>query len=138
MTYLNRIIEEETNRAEQAVANLPDKWHGTNHVCNRYECPPDGGYYVSAIDGNKYWLMSGPYLTHGQALQDVRKVRELCEKHDSKAVWMAWGTCRVKDRAEWKPGVLQARGLMQMSQTDYFANEENRRNYDRARAEGGV
>jgi hypothetical protein len=36
--------------------------------------------------------MSGPYPTHAAALADVDKARNVADKHDARAWFMAWGT----------------------------------------------
>lgn len=53
-----------------------------------------GHYYVSAIDGPRSALVSGPYPTHQQALDLVPAKRAEAEKLDPKAVFYAFGTCR--------------------------------------------
>lgn len=54
------------------------------------------GFYVSAIDGNRKALVSGPYATHAEALGKVDSVRdEWCEL-DGRAWFYAWGTARVR------------------------------------------
>jgi len=68
-----------------------------------------GHYYVSAIDAGKYYLMSGPYELHQTALNDVKKVRQICDEIHPKSIWMAFGTCRVEINN--KPGKLQELGL---------------------------
>ncbi len=55
-----------------------------------------GPYYVSAIDGRKNYLMAGPYAQHADALEDVQRVREIADKADARAHFMAWGTCRIE------------------------------------------
>jgi hypothetical protein len=79
--------------------------------CTPESCPPDGRYYVSAIDGPGYYLMAGPYPTHAAALADVDKVKDISQEKDAKAFWMSWGTCRVKE-GELKPGTLNRLGLI--------------------------
>lgn len=76
-------------------------------------CPPDGHYYVSALDGDVYYLMAGPYQAHADALADVDKVNRICCDKDTtgKAHWMSWGTCRRKDGYD-KPGKLNQLGLL--------------------------
>ena len=52
------------------------------------------GFYVSAVDGDRAALVSGPFETHQEALDAVQAVRDACS--DPKAHWYAWGTCRVR------------------------------------------
>lgn len=56
-----------------------------------------GPYYVSAIDGQKHALVSGPYATHEEALALVTPAKNIAERHDARAVWAAFGTCRLND-----------------------------------------
>jgi hypothetical protein len=51
------------------------------------------GFYVSAVDGSRAALVSGPFETHSEALKAVGPAREACA--DPRAHWYAWGTCRV-------------------------------------------
>ncbi len=69
-----------------------------------------GPYYVSAIDAGRTFLMAGPYTLHGAALADVDKVRDIANKHDGRAWFMAWGTVRIEgsDRV----GTLNKLGLL--------------------------
>jgi len=69
-----------------------------------------GPYYVSAMEGNKTWLMAGPYATHRQALQDVQKARDIATEHDPRAWWKAWGTVRVEGAS--RVGALNKHGLI--------------------------
>lgn len=55
-----------------------------------------GNYYVSVIDGNRYGLLLGPFPTHRQALDMVEAVRKKAEEIDPRAVFYAFGTCRVE------------------------------------------
>lgn len=56
---------------------------------------PGSGYFVSVIDGPRQGLAAGPYDTHEEALADVEEVRRIGEDVDPRAVFYAWGTCRV-------------------------------------------
>lgn len=84
----------------------------TDHVCTEDDCPR-GTYYITAIDGLSWWRMAGPYDTHQEALADVKRAYELCDKHDrsGRGCFMGWGTARVKDGCR-KRGILNERGLM--------------------------
>lgn len=55
-----------------------------------------GDYFVSAIDGNSYSLLAGPYESQKLAADMVDVVKKLCYKHDSsgRAVFKSYGTCR--------------------------------------------
>lgn len=68
-----------------------------------------GPYYVSAIDGPRTAYVSGPYETHREALDLVEQARILCERHDSRALWAAFGTVRCKCGTT-HPGKLQEWG----------------------------
>jgi len=55
-----------------------------------------GDYFVSAIDGERRTLVSGPYVNnHAAALAEVGECRRLVEEVDRKAVFYAFGTCRL-------------------------------------------
>ena len=55
-----------------------------------------GDYFVSAIDGDRRALVSGPYINdHAAALADVAECRALTEQVDRKTVFAAFGTCRL-------------------------------------------
>ena len=97
-----------------ATQNLPPLSPPTfpqKHICTPESCPPTGGYYVSCVDYDRYWLMAGPYQTHAEALADKDKVYTIAEETDPRSIWKAWGTCRVKE-GELKPGVLNKFNLM--------------------------
>lgn len=52
------------------------------------------GFYVSAIDGRRRALVSGPYPSHRAALDDAPRVnRAVCEL-DPRAHFYGWGTAR--------------------------------------------
>ena len=69
-----------------------------------------GPYYVSVVrEKGDYIFASGPYPTHPEALALVDKARRVAEKHDPRAVWYAFGICRVKEDCT-TPGVLQKWG----------------------------
>lgn len=57
-----------------------------------------GAYYVSVIDGNRRALLLGPFKDdHAAALAKVDSVRKKAEELDPRAVWYAFGTCRIND-----------------------------------------
>lgn len=70
-----------------------------------------GPYYVSAVDGNRYFLMAGPYDNHAQALADVDRARVIADERDPRACFMSWGTCRSRN-GDRGPGALNKAGLI--------------------------
>jgi hypothetical protein len=69
-----------------------------------------GPSYVSCRDGPKFWLMSGPYALHADALAQVEPVRSLCISRDPWASFRSFGTVRMKpDFSE--PGNVQKAGF---------------------------
>jgi len=68
-----------------------------------------GPYYVSALDAGRYVLASGPYASHRAALDRVALVRAIAERHDSRAVFYAFGTVRMAPDVS-RPGVVQGWG----------------------------
>ena len=58
---------------------------------------PRRNYYVSAIDGDRRYLVAGPYDTHAEALDRVGAVRTHAEQRDPRAHFMAWGTAGSPD-----------------------------------------
>lgn len=62
------------------------------------------GYYVSVVDGSRYFLALGPFGTHEEALRHVDWVRAECFRLDGRSPFWAYGTCRV-DRPE-KTGTM--------------------------------
>ena len=56
-----------------------------------------GFYYVSAVDGNKYALMLGPFKMHEEALQMVEQCRNKACDLNPHSHWWQWGTCREDD-----------------------------------------
>lgn len=74
--------------------------------------PRPGDYFVSAIDGDRYSLISGPYVNdHAAALADVASVRRLANDHDPRACFWAWGTCRMEPNSG-RIGTAQKCGLL--------------------------
>ncbi len=73
--------------------------HSYRHRAEESEQQPDdlpGDYFVSAVDGGRSALVSGPYVNgHASALDEVGECRELIEEVDPKAVFYAFGTCRL-------------------------------------------
>jgi hypothetical protein len=81
------------------------------HVCTAVECPDIQRYYVSARNAGQTWLMAGPYMTHKEALARVNQTRDIADKHDGRAWFMAWGTVRMPWEYS-KPGTLNKLGLI--------------------------
>lgn len=80
------------------------------HTCTADTCPV-GTYYVTAIDHDRVFYMAGPYNTHAEAMADVDKALAIADKHDGRAWFMSWGTCRRKDGYR-EPGTLNKYGLI--------------------------
>lgn len=68
-----------------------------------------GDYFVSAIDGERLALVSGPYPTHQAALDDVEVCRAKAEETDPRAHFYAFGTVRTKPSSG-RVGFLQMIG----------------------------
>lgn len=71
--------------------------------------PRPGNYYVSAIDAGHYWLVSGPYGMHADALRMLEPIKNSVIEQSPRSHFFAWGTCRLEDGAEAKPGLIQKR-----------------------------
>lgn len=99
-----------------APANTPESWLGV-----QAPDPRPGNYYVSAVDGPRYWMIAGPFSTHAKALAMVDEAREKAEKKDPRAIWMAWGTCRteVGDARKTPMGTLESDAKDQPTGEDY-------------------
>ena len=68
-----------------------------------------GEYYVTAFDGSRYAKLLGPFTDdHQAALNHVEKVRAKAEQIDPRAVFYAFGTCRIPpgDSVQVRAGVL--------------------------------
>lgn len=59
--------------------------------------PRPGHYYVSALEGRRFALLLGPYPTHAEALGFVDAARLCAVALDPRAVWWAYGTCRLPE-----------------------------------------
>jgi hypothetical protein len=88
--------------------------HASVHVCTSENCPSPGSYYVTCVDGPRYWNMSGPYSTHAAALADVDKALKIANEHDGRAWFMSWGTTRMADELK-EPGMLQKHKLLEIA-----------------------
>lgn len=49
-------------------------------------------FYVSAINGTRKFLVSGPYPTHAEALALVNHARRQACERDPRGYFMEWGT----------------------------------------------
>lgn len=73
-----------------------------------------GDYFVSALDGKRFALVSGPYVNdHAAAISDINECRSLVEEIDPRAVFYAFGTCRLKNECG-KIGFLQRQKLKEI------------------------
>jgi hypothetical protein len=66
---------------------------------------PGASYYVSAVDGGRSALASGPYDTHAEALARVDEVREKAVRQDGQAHFYSWGTVAM-------PGTHRKKGQL--------------------------
>jgi hypothetical protein len=78
---------------------------------NATEVYGPGDYFVSAMDGDQFWLMAGPYKTHDEALGAVCAVREIACDHDPRGCFYAWGTCRLDENCG-RIGALNRNNLL--------------------------
>ena len=80
---------------------------------NATEVHGPGDFFVSAMDGNQYFLMAGPYPEHSEAKANVEKVKSIARQYDSagKAAFLAWGTCRLEPDSG-RRGSLNHHGLI--------------------------
>ena len=77
-----------------------------------------GDYFVSAMDGEKRALVSGPYVNdHAASLEDVKECRTITERVDPKTVFAAFGTCRLPPDSG-RIGFLQRRKLKKLLSKD--------------------
>lgn len=93
------------------TAGFTKVFGANSHVCTAESCPPTGGYYVSAVNGDSFYHMAGPYDTHAAALADVDRALKIASEREGRAWFMSWGTLRRKDDYR-KPGTLNKYGLM--------------------------
>jgi hypothetical protein len=68
-----------------------------------------GSYYVSAVDVEKFALVSGPYQTHAEALAAVQVARAIAVELSPWCAFSAFGTVRCKSDCA-VPGRLQEWG----------------------------
>jgi len=73
------------------------------HRENDNQLPDDqpGNYFVSAIDGERRALVSGPYVNdHAAALSAVNECQQLLETVDARSVFYSFGTCRLPSQSD--------------------------------------
>lgn len=64
----------------------------------RDEANPDHtAFYVSAIDGERFARMAGPFASLEAAQAAVASTRAQAEEINSRAFWWAWGTCSMPE-----------------------------------------
>lgn len=73
-------------------------------------CEP-GKYFVTAVDGDRFFLMAGPYQTHQAAEADRDRALKIADDIDGRAWFMLWGVARMPDDCE-KVGVLNRHNLI--------------------------
>lgn len=83
------------------------------HVCDSKTCPEPGKYYVTAVDGQLFWKMAGPYSSHSEALANVERARKITSEKDrsGRSDFMGWGTARMSDDTS-ELGNLNKAGLI--------------------------
>ncbi len=64
------------------------------------------GFYVSIIRNDDYRLLAGPYGTETEARQHVPHFRNMACSIDVKAIWDAFGTCKVEQTKPLPFGIL--------------------------------
>ena len=73
-----------------------------------------GDYFVSARDGERFALVSGPYVNdHAAALRDVAECRRLVQTLDQWAAFYSFGTSRLR-LASGKIGFLQRKKIWEI------------------------
>lgn len=80
----------------------------TSHICTPETCPEGANYFVTAVDGRRFYYMAGPYPTHKQAIDAVQPARKVAMQ-DGRAWFMSWGTVQ-SDRTE--QGSITKAGLI--------------------------
>lgn len=70
-----------------------------------------GFYYVSLIDGDKFALLAGPYMSHGEALKMVNTAKDAAYSVNSaQCAFACFGTCRLETNAG--AGILNKYGKL--------------------------
>jgi len=59
---------------EHTPRTVTSHHHGPQPDTAQQPDPRPGHYYVTARDGERYWLLTGPYASHRAALDDVVRV----------------------------------------------------------------
>jgi hypothetical protein len=83
----------------------------TTEIAEQMPDTRPGDYFVSAVDGGRHWLLSGPYASHAAALADVDAAKKLAIDNDPRAHFFAFGTCRYPLNSG-KIGRLQKHNLL--------------------------
>lgn len=60
-------------------------------------CPGTGRYYVTVTVAGRVGFLLGPYLTHEDALANVKRGKALADKADPWSHFYAFGTVAVTD-----------------------------------------
>jgi hypothetical protein len=64
-------------------------------LVNRDAEPPEGDFYVTVKDAGRTGFLLGPYPDIREALENVRRGRDLACEHNSRAVFYAYGVSRL-------------------------------------------
>ncbi len=64
-------------------------------------------FYVSMVDGERYWLLAGPWKSQTTAKRYVQKANDKAVELDRKNWFRAFGTCSIKT-AQPKQGILNS------------------------------
>lgn len=103
MKSLERI---ERDVAREKIQELAREARRTGReTCECEDHVPGASYYVSAVDGSRSALASGPYDTHAEALAKVDEVREKAVRSDGRAHFFSWGTVAM-------PGACRRKGQL--------------------------
>jgi hypothetical protein len=54
-------------------------------------------FYVSSRDGERYWLLAGPYPSEELARAKVETVRKIAYAKEPKSYFYSFGTCGTPD-----------------------------------------
>lgn len=69
-------------------------------TCSCDTHPEGAHFYVTARDDRgRYTRLSGPYDTHGDALERVRDITNWAMKVDPRAPWYSYGTAAIDGTA---------------------------------------
>jgi hypothetical protein len=74
-----------------------------------YTSESGSGFYVTAVDGGRFWRLSGPYDAHAAAVADVNVAREIAVRQNPWAHFYSFGTALLPTR---EPGKCQEFGLL--------------------------